>query len=68
MAQLNVLDRQPAPHPVALERLTRELRCRTASDRAACRDVLRQLDAWCRSHGAPSGLNSWIAEEAIRRC
>ncbi|HSL17513.1 MAG TPA: hypothetical protein VLB51_06360 [Methylomirabilota bacterium] len=67
MAQLTVLDRQPAPPPVAPESLTRERRCRSAADRAACRDVLRQLDAWCRSHDAPSGLNSWIAEEALRR-
>ncbi|HSN54413.1 MAG TPA: hypothetical protein VLT32_07055 [Candidatus Sulfomarinibacteraceae bacterium] len=67
MAQLTVLDRQPASPPVARASSTGEHRCRTAADRAASRDVLRQLDAWCRSHDAPSVLNAWIAEEALRR-
>ena len=67
MAQLTALDRRPAPPPVAPASSTRDQRCRSAADRAACRDVLRQLDAWCRSHDAPSGLNAWIAEEALRR-
>jgi hypothetical protein len=50
--------------------------CRVLSDdpegwsgdaRAAFRSVLSELDAWCRKHDASSRLNSWVAEEAIRR-
>ena len=33
----------------------------------AYRHVLGELDAWSRRHDAPRGLNSWIAEEAVRR-
>lgn len=31
------------------------------------RQVLSQLDAWCRTHDAPKTLNSWVAEEAVRQ-
>jgi len=34
---------------------------------SAYRHVLEELDAWSRRHDAPRGLNSWIAEEAVRR-
>ena len=34
----------------------------------AQRDLMRQLDVWCRANDWSSGLNAWIAEEAIRRC
>jgi len=33
----------------------------------AYRGVLNELDTWCRKYDAPKGLNSWIAEEAVRR-
>lgn len=33
----------------------------------AYRHVLGELDAWSRRHDAPRGMNSWIAEEAVRR-
>jgi len=33
----------------------------------AFREVLGELDTWSRRHDAPRGLNSWIAEEAVRR-
>lgn len=32
------------------------------------RDILGELDAWSRRHDASKSMNSWIAEEAIRRC
>jgi hypothetical protein len=32
------------------------------------REILTELDAWSRRHDAPRSLNSWIAEEAVRRC
>jgi hypothetical protein len=32
------------------------------------REVLGELDAWSRRHDASKSLNSWIAEEAVRRC
>ncbi len=32
------------------------------------REVLGELDAWSRRHDASRSLNSWIAEEAVRRC
>jgi len=35
--------------------------------RDAYRGVLAELDSWCRSHNASQELNSWVAEEAIRR-
>lgn len=31
------------------------------------REVLAELDTWSRRHDAPRNLNSWIAEEAVRR-
>jgi hypothetical protein len=31
------------------------------------RDLVRQLDVWCRANDWSCGLNAWIAEEAIRR-
>jgi hypothetical protein len=34
----------------------------------ARRRIIAELDAWCRRHDSPHGLNTWIAEEAIRRC
>ena len=34
---------------------------------AAHREVLGELDAWCRKQDSPKGLNMWIAEEAIRQ-
>jgi hypothetical protein len=37
------------------------------SARQAYRDVLAELESWCRKHQAPQGLNTWVAEEAIRR-
>jgi len=30
-------------------------------------EILDALDAWCRKQDSPKGLNSWIAEEAIRQ-
>jgi hypothetical protein len=35
---------------------------------AALAEVRRELDRWCREHDWPSATNSWIAEEAVRRC
>ncbi len=35
--------------------------------RGAHRNVLAQLDSWCRSHDESRMLNSWIAEEAVRQ-
>jgi hypothetical protein len=34
---------------------------------AAYRSVLGELEGWCRAHDAPRLLNSWVAEEAVRR-
>jgi hypothetical protein len=31
------------------------------------REIVRQLDAWCRSHDWPGFLNAHLAEEALRR-
>lgn len=31
------------------------------------RQVVAQLDSWCRSHDELKTLNSWIAEEAVRQ-
>jgi hypothetical protein len=33
----------------------------------AFRDVLRQLDRWCRQHDWPTSGNAWVAEEAVRQ-
>jgi len=37
-------------------------------DQVSYREVLGELDAWSRRHDASKSLNSWIAEEAVRRC
>jgi hypothetical protein len=31
------------------------------------RQVVAQLDSWCRAHDESKMLNSWIAEEAVRQ-
>ncbi|MGD9252510.1 MAG: hypothetical protein PVG92_01105 [Holophagae bacterium] len=31
------------------------------------REVLRELDRWCRDNGGSGILNSWVAEQAIRQ-
>ena len=31
------------------------------------REVLRELDRWCRDTGSSGILNSWVAEEAVRQ-
>ncbi len=33
----------------------------------ARRDVLAQLDAWCRRHDASRIFNSWVAEQAVQQ-
>lgn len=35
--------------------------------RDAHRQVVAQLDSWCRTHDELKTLNSWIAEEAVRQ-
>ena len=31
------------------------------------REVLRELDQWCRDNGSSGTLNSWVAEQAVRQ-
>jgi hypothetical protein len=31
------------------------------------REVLGELDRWCRDTGSSGILNSWVAEEAVRQ-
>jgi hypothetical protein len=33
----------------------------------AHRQLLRELDRWCREHDCSMVTNSWVAEEAVRR-
>ena len=33
----------------------------------AYREILGELEAWSRRQDSPKGLNTWIAEEAIRQ-
>lgn len=35
--------------------------------RAMYRDILGELDGWCRQHDWPRSKNTWVAEEAVRR-
>jgi hypothetical protein len=39
----------------------------TPDARTAYQQVLGELDRWSRRHDASSSLNSWIAEEVVRR-
>jgi len=39
----------------------------SSSARTAYREVLGELEVWSRRQDSPKGLNSWIAEEAVRR-
>ena len=67
-----------APMPVNIEAATppiehshllpKNRRDWPATDQDSYREVLEKLDAWCRAHDAPKSLNSWVAEEAVRRC
>jgi len=38
-----------------------------AEAKEALREVLGELDGWCRRHDWPRLTNSWIAEEAVRQ-
>jgi hypothetical protein len=33
----------------------------------AYKDLLRELNNWCRERGCSMVTNSWVAEEAVRR-
>jgi len=35
--------------------------------RATATVLVRQLDEWCRSRGASTSLNRWVADEAVRQ-
>jgi len=39
----------------------------SSDEQDSYREVLAELDTWSRRHDAPRSLNSWIAEEAVRR-
>ena len=39
-----------------------------SDERDSYREVIGELDAWSRRHDQSKSLNSWIAEEAVRRC
>ncbi len=36
--------------------------------RRAFRELLRDLERWCRHHDRPTATNEWVAEQAIRQC
>jgi len=35
--------------------------------RTVFRQLVRELDRWCRQHDWPARHNAWIAEEAVRK-
>ena len=39
-----------------------------SDEQESYREVLGELDAWSRKQDSSRSLNSWIAEEAVRRC
>ena len=32
------------------------------------RELLRELERWCRKHDWPHTTNAWVAEQAVRQC
>lgn len=60
------------PNPTLIAAATAELAADRSQwpqgDQLCYREVLSELDSWCRRHDHSRSLNSWIAVEAVRRC
>ncbi len=56
----------PTAAPGGLE-LPRDRRDWPLEARAALRELLRELDLWCRRRDWPATNNDWVAETAVRQ-
>jgi len=63
----NISEHQMSPSPMAMDALPEDRKRWPRTADAAHASLLRELNQWSRDNDWPSTLNSWIAEEAVRR-
>ncbi len=62
-----ISEQQMSPTPIVMDALPDDRRQWPRSAGAAHESLLRELNRWSRDNDWPSTMNSWIAEEAVRR-
>ncbi len=62
-----ISDLQMSPTPIVMDGVPDDRKRWSRSAGAARDSLLRELNRWSRDNDWPSTLNSWIAEEAVRR-
>jgi hypothetical protein len=60
-------ERQTSPTPVMMNALPKDRNRWPRSAGEAHESLVWELNRWSRENDWPSTLNSWIAEEAVRR-
>ncbi|MDX2438457.1 MAG: hypothetical protein QNL88_15600 [Acidobacteriota bacterium] len=62
-----IIEHQPLPSTIAVGALPKDREQWPHTAGAAHDALLKDLNRWSRDNDWPSTLNSWVAEEAIRR-
>jgi hypothetical protein len=62
-----ISEHQMSPTPIVMDALSEDRKRRPSGADAAHNSLLQELNRWSRDNDWPSTLNSWIAEEAVRR-
>ncbi len=62
-----ISEQQMSPTPIVMDALPADRKRWPRSADAAHDSLLRELNRWSRENDWPSTLNSWVAEEAVRR-
>lgn len=60
-------EHQSLPAPMAISALPEDRKQWPSEANAARQSLVGDLNRWSRDNDWPSTLNSWIAEEAVRR-
>lgn len=63
----NFSEHRPASLPIGINTLPADRKLWPSDADAARESLIRELNRWSRDNDWPATLNSWVAEEAIRR-